>query len=502
MNIFTHPRFRVGWLLIALSTISSLGWTIVRWNYENSLVNAQITVDYDDTKTMADAYQVSHSDLLKRLQKSGVSSVALYQLSLANLRDNGTIVIQSRKEAEDDYPDADWKKYPLAYRFLITANAGNTEMLPQIYEHLRDQSQGSLPPKIILAKASKLADVQAGQKPQMPQTGILIPASRQLLYDARVGFDLSQVAAIKEARLGVVARLPNTLNLNYDRLVHRLDEAKAIGAHLIIFAEDEVLGYQTMIPMVSRELKKRNMVFGAIEFSKQRGLEEMMKRSDGMLVRVHSVSGDEAAKAKRDVLVERYVRAIKERNIRVAYVRMFPQFKGEWEVETEVQSGEDGKNGETMQKEKAIEQNISLIQQISRELKRPPFAFATFLRPGMTMAEGQAFRDYPASWLMSQGLDGGTTQILSLLHEIFRWTWCGRRLLFGVSSAFRSVTEITSGTYDICCCGLCGPRFICWLWCQIDGFGRWLFYDACRFAVGRLTQCVGQMEDRGSRFAC
>ena len=131
---------------------------------ENSLVNAQITVDYDDTKTMADAYQVSHSDLLKRLQKSGVSSVALYQLSLANLRDNGTIVIQSRKEAEDDYPDADWKKYPLAYRFLITANAGNTEMLPQIYEHLRDQSQGSLPPKIISRKGFQISRCASGTK--------------------------------------------------------------------------------------------------------------------------------------------------------------------------------------------------------------------------------------------------------------------------------------------------------------------------------------------------
>ncbi len=162
MNIFTHPRFRVGWLFIVVSTLSSLGWTLVRWSYENSLTNAQITVDYDDTKSMADAYQVSHSDLLKRLQKSGASSVAIYQLSLANLRDNGTIVIQTRKEGENAYPDVDWKKYPLAYRFLLTANAGNTEMLPQIYQHLKEQSQTSLAPKIILLKASKLVRCASG----------------------------------------------------------------------------------------------------------------------------------------------------------------------------------------------------------------------------------------------------------------------------------------------------------------------------------------------------
>lgn len=421
MNIFTHPRFRVGWLLIFLSTISSLGWTIVRWGYENSLTHAQITVDYDDTKTMADAYQVPHPELLKRLQKVGVSSVAIYQLSLANLRDSGLIIIQSRMEAEEAFPAVKWKKYPLAYRYLLTANPGNSEMLPQIFEHLKEQSQPTLQPKFVLLRASKLADVRAGKEAQTPISGILIPASRQLLYDTRVGFDTAQVTAVKAAGLSVVARLPNALNLNFDRLCRRLDEAQAVGAHLIIFAEDEVLGYQTMIPMVARELKKRQMVFGAIEFSKQRGLEEMMKRSDGMLVRVHSVSGDEAAKAKREVLVERYVRAIKERNIRVAYVRLFPQFKGEWETEAEVNdAGESNTDLNTasrdksgiVQKDNALAQNISIIRDVSKELKRPPFPFATFLRPGMVMGEAQAFRDYPTSHLNSENIGGTGAKIL------------------------------------------------------------------------------------------
>lgn len=418
MNIFTHPRFRVGWLLIALSTISSLVWTFVRWGYENSLVHAQITVDYDDTKTMSDAYQVPHPALLKKLRNAGVSTVAVYQLSLANLRDNGTLIIQTRKEGEDAFRDVNWGQYPVAYRYLVTANAGNAEILPQVYEHLKEQAQGSLSPKLILLRASKLSEVQKGVKAQLPESGILIPASRQLLFDARMGFDPTQVAAVHAAGMGVVARLPNTLNLNFDRLCRRLDEAKAIGAHLIIFAEDEVLGYETLIPMVSRELKNRNMTFGAIEFSKQRGLEDMMKRSDGMLVRVHSVSGDEAAKAKREVLIERYVRAIKERNIRVAYIRLFPQFKGEWEQEGEAQNAVSAA-ATIEQKQKAVDQNISLIQDISKELKRPPFAFATFLRPGLILGDAQAFREYPTAYLNTQHVSAGASKILLYSMRLF-----------------------------------------------------------------------------------
>ena len=245
---------------------------------------------------------------------------------------------------------------------------------------------------------------------QMPQTGILIPASRQLISDAQVGFDPAQVAVLQKLGLRVSARLSNSLNLNLDRLRQRLDEAAAIGARVIIFSEDEVLGYQSLIPMVSRELRNRGLLFGAIEFSKQRGLEEMMTRSDGMLARVHSVAGDEAAKAKKDVLVERYVRAIKERNIRVAYIRMVRQLKGEWEVDAEREENTaDG--AQAVLKDSALTQNLNFVAQISRELQRPPIPMLPFLRPGLKMSDAHGFRDYPRSWLLDLGLGETATKI-------------------------------------------------------------------------------------------
>lgn len=428
LNIFTHPRFRVGWILIAISTIASLASTVVRWNYENAQVNTQITVDYDDTRTMSDAFQVGHKDLLKQLQKVGVTGVALYNLSLANLRDNGRVVVLTREEAEAQYPDANWKKYIPAYRFLITADPGNSILLQQVLEHLKEQSQPSLMPKTVILKAATPAQRKAGQDIAEPQFGILIPSSRQLLSDARIGFDPAQVKVVQDLGLRIVARLPNTLNLTLDRLRLRLDEAQAAGARMVIFSEDEVLGYSSMIPIVSRELKNRQMLFGAIEFSKQRGLDEMMKRSGGMLVRVHSVSGDEAAKAKRDVLVERYVRAIKERNIRVAYVRLFPQLKGDWEMEAPVKdAGVTGANtagantaseagGATpitpTLKQNALRQNVELIAQIASELKRQPIPGLEALRPGLHLADAQGFRDYPEGWLATDRIGTSGVKIL------------------------------------------------------------------------------------------
>lgn len=413
MNIFSHPRFRIGWVLIAIATISSIGWSLVRWAYENSLVNTQLTVDYDDTRSFADAVQVPHAKLLEQLKSRGVSSVALYQQNLGSLRDNGRIVILTREEAEAQYPRVDWKRYALAYRFVIVASAAQSELLQQIYSHLLEQSQPGLLPKLVemRPKVVDMRPIVPGEATAPPLQGIFLPASRQLISDAQVGFDPAQVQVLQKLNLRVTARLSNSLNLNLDRLRQRLDEAAAVGAKVVIFSEDEVVGYQSLIPMVSRELKNRGMLFGAIEFSKQRGLEEMMTRSDGMLARVHSVAGDEAAKAKKDVLVERYVRAIKERNIRVAYIRMVRQLKGEWEIDAERAGTTRPGGAEAALKESALTQNLDFIAQISRELQRPPIPGLGFLRPGLKMSDAHGFRDFPHSWLRDHGLGETTSKI-------------------------------------------------------------------------------------------
>jgi hypothetical protein len=88
--LFT-PRFRLGWILILLAAVNGLFWTVFRWNYENSLTSAQITLDYDDTRTMADAFGLNQETFLRELKKRGVTSMVFYYHSLANLSYNSRI---------------------------------------------------------------------------------------------------------------------------------------------------------------------------------------------------------------------------------------------------------------------------------------------------------------------------------------------------------------------------------------------------------------------------
>jgi len=369
-------RFRLGWILITIAVVNCIFWVGFRWHYENSLRVAQLTVDYDDTNVLADAYNIPYPELLQKLKTSGISSVGLYDLSINNLIANGRLTFLQRGEAAHLFPALPWNAYGAGYNGLLVFEAQDSSLFNQVLAHLKTQSTTALPPRpVTLGK----------------ERGILIPNSKQLLNDADMGFDPLQVKQIHDAGLTVTARLSNPLNLTLPRLNSMLDDVQKTGAKVVIFAEDEVVGYSTMIRPVAMEMKKRGLLFGNIEFSKQRGWEGSSALTGGQLVRVHSVGPDESSKATPPTLVERYSLAIKERDMRVAYIRLLRQEKGEFTK---------AEDGALTTKDSALQQNLDFISEIKEDLEAQPLPF-TWLRPGMQMGTAQAFGNYPMDQLTS-----------------------------------------------------------------------------------------------------
>lgn len=401
-SIFSAPRFRLGWILVAIGTLVSLGAVAMRWSYENSpaQMSAQLTVDYDDTRGLADVYGVTQLELLQKLRARGASSLGIYQQTLATYRNNARLATTTREEAEQLYPNLPWKKIPAAYRLLLTTTRDNDGLLGKLLPRIEEQSQKATPPIL----------VNAGRGLAM-----LLPNSPQLIGDAPMGFDAQHIALAKAAGLGVTARINNSLNLNIEpfaknrksnRLERVLDDVKNTGAKVVLFADDEVLGYGSLVKEAAEGAKKRGLQFGAIEFGKQKGADEYSKLTEGNLVRVHSVSNDESSKAKTELLVDRYVRAVRERDIRVAYIRLVRQLKGEV------------KNGET---KTAMQQNLDFVGAISDELKRAPLGekFGRKFRPAYTLSTAQGFGNFPISALAQTTGSEKTAKIVAIVLRFF-----------------------------------------------------------------------------------
>ena len=419
MKTFTAPRFRLGWMLFVVGFVLSLAAVAQRWRFEGSLRDVQLTVDYEDTRSISDAYQIPHLQLLRKLRAVGISSVGVYNTTLSNLVGNGRLTVTSRDEAEVLFPGVNWAQYPPAYRFLVTAPPQNEALLQQVKTHLEGQDQPSLPVRAVALPANPASATLPGTSvaPRSEdRPGLLISSSQQLRGDAQVGFDPAAIAVVKAAEMVPTARVSNALNLNAQRLEKLLDECQAIGARVVIFSEDEVLGYDTLQPLATEMMRKRELLFGNIEFTKQRGWPEFAERMEGQVVRVHSVGPDEAAKVKSHLLVDRYVRAVKERDVRVAYIRLVRQFKGEI----------DPLSRAPIANMDAIDQNLAFVASVAREIKGAPFPSRMNMAPVKSaFTEGNAV-PYPGgrglryATLLGAGLGalGAAWLLLNLFFDL------------------------------------------------------------------------------------
>ena len=362
--------------MVAIGVFNGLFWTLFRGYYENRQLSTQITLDYDDTASLADAYGVSQKQLLADFKKRGATSLAISDQTLSTLRDNARIAISPREVAEKIYRNSGLTGVPQSYRYVITSD--DPALLEQIYGRIREQSLPATPPLRLQTGAQSL---------------IAVTASKQLFNDASMGFDPQQIDFVKKNGYIPTARISNSLNLTPARLSQTLDDIEKTGAKVVVFSGDEVLGYESLMSSAAREMRKRGLIYTNIEFSKQRGVREFAMDTEGALARLHTVTGDEAARADPEVLIERFVRAARERDMRVLYVLLLRQQKGE---PVAVKPG-DLKAPLTL-KQTPYQQNLDFMQRVSEDLTRPPLP-GGFLRPAPTLGAAQAFGNYPTSYL-------------------------------------------------------------------------------------------------------
>ncbi len=366
----SSPRFRFAWLLVLIGLVNALFWTAYRWNFENHYRTVQFVCDYDDTRSMADGFGKTQEQLLRDMKARGINSILLAEQNLTSLSDNGRLVVQSREAAERLYPALNWAQFAPEYRFMVTSD--DAALLAQIYPRLQEQA----------VLAPQLVQLAGGGQ------GILISSSRQLRGEAQLGFDPQQLALARKVGLIVAARLANPASLTPSRLSRLLDDVKnQAGARVLFMGDEQVLGFQSLISPVARELRRRGLLFALVEFNKTRGAGDMAMSSEGKMVRVHTVLPEEALGAEPELMVDRYVRAAKERNMRVLFIRLMRHQKGE-------PAPVEGATAPLRLDKSAYDQNMELIERVSSEVQRPPLP-GGLLRPGLSTGEARGFGDYP-----------------------------------------------------------------------------------------------------------
>ncbi len=280
------------WLLWAIGLAVAIGLTGWRWQIERQYRTVALVVDGTEVRLLQ-ALTGDLDKVLARLRGAGATAISVSSQTLHDWMQTGRVTVLSRQ------PPA------LA--------ASSRQPLDRLRASWQRQWQQVLPPPH-----------REGDRWLLP-----LPDEMALQPSLPIGLDQELAEAVRRSGLGVVARLPNPTGLTEHSLRFWMDEVRRSGAFTVLFEGEEVLGYRTMLPQVAHALKELGVLVGLLELTTQKGDRTLGRLVSEWVVRVHSISLRELPNFTLPELTDRFSRAVRERNIRLCYIRLPTHWKGE-----------------------------------------------------------------------------------------------------------------------------------------------------------------------------
>lgn len=289
-------------ILLIPGLIAALIVGMGRYKMESRSRNIELTLDYNELQNLSVSSGAPMPDLLSKFKAAGITGVAVSEDLLGDLVGTGQAAYTTR-----------------------TSDVG-----PLTVVHITDMA---IRDRVLKALNARLPDKYLIYDKELSATpgkslNLIVRAAPPTLNLIGLGPSPVAVKLIKASGLDIVARLQNHPALTKKAVDAAIADMKTDGITRLVSAGDEVFGYRGLIDYTAGKIKDSGLVFGSIEFSKQRGDARMGKKLDSQFIRVHSVPVAEMGTMAPSSIAERFVRAVKERDIKLCYVRL-PETSGE-----------------------------------------------------------------------------------------------------------------------------------------------------------------------------
>jgi hypothetical protein len=343
---------------------------------ERTLRKVALVLDYDEVARLAAVSGTDLSEVL-RCVRGTVSHVALPEQTWADLQAAGSLATWNASLVPHGY-------VPAGYTVLSVANWSKAQ-----------QITAALRAKGIVVQAPTGAD---GSEIMLVPVGraMLVPTAVLQAVDLGLGYDLQVAEQVKRVGLALVARPRSTLVTSGDAVRQTLQLARQIGARIVIFLGNEVLGNPGAIGDTAAALRQLRLKFGFVELSPQFGAEQLARAASDLVVRTHSISDLEMRVMRPSEAIERYARAVRERQVRVLYLRLLP-------------TAMDGKD--------LLATNLSYLKSVRDAIQAA----------GFEIGEPEAVPALQVSptlrALMGIGIAGGTVLVLLALGVVWAARW-------------------------------------------------------------------------------
>ena len=323
---------RLLFAVLALGLVACLFVAIRRERHEHRANRVEIVMDDQDFQSLARSYGYDQRAFLIALRRAGLTSLAVQeelggqvssspgaaaysgaslidQAKLTGLRDPALARLAATKQLRSD------EVYVIAYDPSTAARYA--QQLPLKF--------GAHSVRVVRHGVPAIYAVRT-QSDFFGSVGLGLPADR--------------VALAHELALDLVPRLQNDERFKEPQIDAILRQAvHGHHAHTVIFfgLRNQVLGFPNALDATARAMKADNVDFGTIETydvkQEQAGNQGLATLLPDRTVRVQAIAKAELDKLRPEEIVQRYDLGVRERNVRVVYLRPYAHQWGTLSIE-------------------------------------------------------------------------------------------------------------------------------------------------------------------------
>ncbi len=323
--------------LMVLGVLAGLVATAKRFRVEAHNRRVEIALEWQEVSQLAQSTHTPVLDILHEYKLQGVSTLVLQEDTLTTLEQSGAVRLERIEQANEPVTTYVTVASPeLLQRIAAALEARNVTVTNS------NQTPNAVAPTIFTV--TKSHDIGS-----LPFIKLFVPVDYIGLRTLGLGLPPEGLAAANKANLRIAGRIGNFPGVREDSAEKVVQALVQQGATTVIFSGEEALGYRGLEKEVANlfrsldapalpnkddenPLPPLGISYGAVEFGKQKGDEKLSAALHGDFVRVHSIQAAEMGQVDEEEAVERFEKAVRERNIRFCYVRLLT-FAGKDPVE-------------------------------------------------------------------------------------------------------------------------------------------------------------------------
>jgi len=295
--------------LITLGLISSLYVSFKRWKIERANNSYEMCIDFDDLMKISEENSRAPFDMAKELKEAGITTIGVEMESFPRLEKEGRIILASSSDIE---------KLVLMgakFRFVYEMEIPNKPHITYIFAKEADLGEW-----IKEKLKEKFGEKQVLGFYRGTYYLIMVSRAKRVLENIYLGFWDRRIKEAEDLNLNIILKVPydNFMTEKWLKDVLNFDWRRDFSC--ITFVGEKVPQEENKKEIIYSFLSKKDLRIGIAEFLKVKGLKSYLLDFSQKCIGIHSIGKN---KIKKDFFIERFTRAVRERNMRILYLHPF-----------------------------------------------------------------------------------------------------------------------------------------------------------------------------------